>query len=331
MVAREVTLVAHLATACARVRSPNMPAETALGIGSGLAVRLQEACVRIGGLSLAVSGVSSDEVRLSRELQTFQDFDENPDIEIKVEWVDQLQRLRGATVFDSGALWKLFLDGGEYIFDFTSAAFGFFPYKRLRASQGFRNAQLILSREALRDHRPVFPLEYPTDELMITNYLASGVGVEVHGCGLVDSDTGGHLFLGHSGSGKSTTARIWETFRAPKILSDDRIILRLHDGELWMYGTPWHGEAAFASPGKAKLNRIHILRHGSQNRFTALPQARAVGEVFARCFPPFHSQTGLERTLEFIKRALDFVPCYEFEFRPDRSSVAAVLGSANHD
>jgi hypothetical protein len=136
------------------------------------------------------------------------------------------------------------------------------------------------------------------------------------------------LFLGHSGAGKSTTARIWETFRTPEILSDDRIILRLHDGELWMYGTPWHGEAAFASPGKAKLNRIHILRHGTQNRFTSLPQVRAVGEVFARSFPPFHSPVGVERTIEFIRRVLEVVPCFEFEFLPDSSSVAAVLGAA---
>lgn len=305
-----------------------MPAETASEIGTAGSVGLQEACVRIGGLSLALSGVSSDEVRMSREMQSFQDVDENPDIEIEVEWVDQLQRLRGAPAFDSGALWTLFLDGQEYIFDFTSAAFGFLPYKRLRARGEFRRAQLILSREALRNHLPVNPLEYPTDELMITNYLASGVGVEVHGCGLVDPDTGGHLFLGHSGAGKSTTARLWETFRAPEILSDDRIILRLHHGELWMYGTPWHGEAAFASPGKAKLDRIHILRHGSENRFALLPKARGVGEVFARSFPPFHNPAGLERTIEFIKSALDAAPCFEFQFVPDRTSVAAVAGLA---
>jgi hypothetical protein len=328
MVARGVTLVAHLATACARVHNLSMPAETVSEIATGRPLQRQEACVRIGGLSLALSGVSSDEVRLSRELQAFQDSAENPDIEIEVEWADRLQRLRGAPVYDSGALWTLFLDGGEYIFDFTSAAFGFLPYKRLRASKGFRKAQLMLSREALRNHLPVDPLEYPTDELMITNYLASGVGVEVHGCGLVDQDTGGHLFLGHSGTGKSTTARLWETFRAPEILSDDRLILRLHHGELWMYGTPWHGEAAFASPGKAKLERIHILRHGSENRFELLPKARGVGEVFARSFPPFHNPAGLERTIEFIKSALDAAPCFEFQFVPDRTSVAAIVGLA---
>lgn len=303
-----------------------MPGETVSAIATAGPIRLSQACVRIGGLSLALSGASSEEVRLSHELEAFQLLDESPDIEVQVEWVDRLQPWRGKPVFDSGALWMLFHDGPEFIFDFTSPAFGALPYKRLRTGLEFRSAQLTLNHEALRNHCPIFPLEYPADELLITNYLALGMGVEVHGCGLVDPDAGGQLFLGHSGAGKSTTARVWETFRAPKILSDDRIILRLNDGELWMYGTPWHGEAAFASPGKAKLSRIHILRQGTQNRFSRLPQARAVGEVFARSFPPFHGQAGLERTLEFIKRALDEVPCYEFQFLPDGSSVAAVLG-----
>jgi hypothetical protein len=303
-----------------------MPAAPVPGIATARPVRLHQACVRIGGISLALSGACSDDVRLSCESEVFQNFDENPDIEVRVEWVEKLQRGRGNRVFDSGALWTLFRYGREFVFDFNSPAFGLLPYKRLRADAEFRKARLILSREALRNYRPIFPLEYPADELLITNYLASGLGVEVHGCGLVDRESGGHLFLGHSGSGKSTTARLWETFRTPEILSDDRIILRLHGGELWMYGTPWHGEAAFAAPARAKLDRIHILRHGTENRFSAIPQARAVGEVLARSFPPFHSPAGLERTVEFIKQALDAVPCYEFQFIPDGSSAAAVLG-----
>jgi hypothetical protein len=213
------------------------------------------------------------------------------------------------------------------VFEFTSPLLGNHPYKRMQVDQGFSMAEVILSRAALDRCGKVSPLEYPACELLITNYLATqGLGVEVHGCGLIDAETGGHVFLGHSGAGKSTTTRLWKSVRAPEILSDDRIILRLHEGELWMYGTPWHGEAAFAAAGKAKLNRIHILRHGTENKFAALPQARAVGEVFARSFPPFYSPAGLERTVEFIKRALDAVPCYEFEFLPDDSSVAAVLG-----
>ena len=191
-------------------------------------------------------------------------------------------------------------------------------------TRDFTSAQLTLNSNLLPEH--AWPLEYPADELLITNYLAHhGLGVEVHGCGLIDAETGGHLFLGHSGAGKSTTTRLWKSSRNPEILSDDRIILRLHDGELWMYGTPWHGEAAFASAGKAKLGRIVILQHGERNQISRMSFSRAVGELFARCFPPFHSAAGLHSTVNFLEKTVRTVPYYEFQFVPDSSAVEMVL------
>jgi hypothetical protein len=269
---------------------------------------------------------------MDRDVSLFRVENARPDIQITIKRAGSLDSCASKVMFDSGAVWRLFHEGTTRKFDFHSPLFGRRPYKRLHMNSDFRNGELILSSQLYEQENECCPLEYPADELLITNYLAHhALGIEVHGCGLIDAETGGHLFLGHSGAGKSTTARIWETFRVPEILSDDRIILRLHDDELWMHGTPWHGEAAFASPGKAKLDRIHILRQGRQNTFSALPPARAVGEVFARSFPPFHSEEGLEHTLDFIKQALEAVPCYEFEFLPDGSSVAAVLGFGNRD
>jgi hypothetical protein len=303
-----------------------MLAEAASGIEGSRALCLHESYVRIGGISLALNGSALDDVRVSRELEMFRDDSEAANIEVSVEWAERLRPWRGESVFDSGALWTLFRDGPDFIFDFTSPAFGACPYKRLRTDGEFRGAQLILNHQALQNHKPVFPLEYPADELLITNYLATGLGVEVHGCGVVDSETGGHLFLGHSGAGKSTTTLLWQSLRNPQILSDDRIILRLHDGELWMYGTPWHGEAAFATPGKSRIRRIFILEHGQQNKISPLTRSRAVGELFARCFPPFHSAEALERTISVLDQILDSVPCYQFQFVPDASAVNTVVG-----
>ncbi len=291
-------------------------------------------CFDIGGVGLQIRGNSSSDVYVGPELQPFrrQSLPRRTeiDLDIEVTWVDELTLQDKESNFESGATWRLFNHGTEFEFEFNSPVFGCGPYKRLRVEHGFRYAQIFLSRAAREHCGRIAPFEYPANELLITNYLATyGLGVEVHGCGLIDRETGGHLFLGHSGAGKSTTARVWESFREPEILSDDRIILRLHDGQLWMYGTPWHGEAAFASPAKAKLDRIHILRHGKENKFTRVAQSRAVGEIFARAFPPFHSASGVGRTLEFINRALEAAACYEFEFLPDRSSIAAVLGSCS--
>jgi hypothetical protein len=282
-------------------------------------------CVRIGDISLSLVARGSDDLLLDTGLEAFRIESASADICLDVCWQSDL-RARQEPIFDSQALWALFREDGDFVFNFTSPLLGPHPYKCLRIDESFRVGKLVLSREALETYRPVCPLEYPADELLITNYLARhGLGVEVHGCGLIDGETGGHLFLGHSGAGKSTTTRLWQSLRNAEILSDDRIILRLHDGELWMYGTPWHGEAALASPSKAKLNRIFILQHGDENKVTALSPSQAVGELFARSFPPFHSPAGLERSVEFLHGVTKTVPCYEFCFLPEASAIQTVL------
>ena len=287
-------------------------------------------CVRVGDISLALTGNSRREISLSVDCAKFCSETLPAEIEVRVEFASTLGPASRTPEFDSGAVWKLFRDDSGFVIDFINIRLSSSPYKRMWVEHNTRHARIALNLDLVQDDGAVYPLEYPADELLITNYLASrGLGLEVHGCGVIDAEYGGQLFLGHSGAGKSTTTRIWETFRNPEILSDDRLILRLHDGELWMYGTPWHGEAAFASPGRAKLNRIFILQQGRQNAIRELSKAQAAGEIFARSFPPFHSPVGLERTLEFIHRALTVVPCYEFQFLPDKTAVETVL--AFHD
>ncbi|HWZ80076.1 MAG TPA: hypothetical protein VNX87_26300 [Candidatus Sulfotelmatobacter sp.] len=212
-----------------------------------------------------------------------------------------------------------------YVFDFATPVLGDQPYKRLSVDKKFSNARLLLNQAYLSDGRRVYPLEYPLDELLVTNWLTRNGGVEVHGCGLLDDSTGAHLFLGHSGAGKSTTARLWRSLRAARVLSDDRIILREESNEIWMHGTPWHGEAGFASPKKTQINKIFVLEHGDRNELRRLPQARAVAEMFARCFPPFYSQESLAFTFSFLHQITNRVPCYLFRFVPDESAVGEIL------
>ena len=295
--------------------------------GTGTGPDLARVC--IGDVVLSLAGLAAEETELNRELAPFckrGERDADADIEVTIDWAPELHSRSGDKAFDSGSLWTLTRENEEFVFDFASPFLGAAPYKRMRVDPGFRSARITLSRRLLGEHSPVSPMEYPTDELLITNYLAAtGQGVEVHGCGLVDPEHGAFLFLGHSGAGKSTTTMLWKSLRDPEILSDDRLILRLHEGELWMYGTPWHGEAGFASAAKASLKRIFILQHGQRNRFRRMPMSEAVGELFARCFPPFHSALGLRNTVEFLNQVASTVPCCEFQFIPGPTAVEAVL------
>jgi hypothetical protein len=304
-----------------------MFAETFEGAAIVQTAGIRRCCIRIGKVSIGLSASSEDDIRLDPELDAFRTGSTNCDIEVKVQWADHLTRPSGRKVFDSGSIWTLYEENEGFVFDFATPVLGCQPYKRLGVDRGFSTAQLLLNRDCLPEGKPVCPLEYPLDELLVTNWLATSGrrGVEVHGCGLVDSGIDGHLFLGHSGAGKSTTTRLWRALRPVRVLSDDRIILHEHANEIRMYGTPWHGEAGFASPENAKINRIFVLEHGDRNEILSLPRARAVAELFARCFPPFYSHLPLESTLSFLHHITDCVPCYLYRFVPDRSAVQDIL------
>jgi hypothetical protein len=304
-----------------------MFAETLQSTASVQSGGMHRCCIRIGKVSIGLSASSEDNIQLDPELNAFR-IDSPPcDIEVKVQWADHLARPSGRKVFDSGSIWTLYEENEGFVFDFATPVLGSEPYKRLLVNEEFSAARLFLNRTCLPQGRPVYPLEYPLDELLVTNWLATSGrrGVEVHGCGLVDSGGGAYLFLGHSGAGKSTTTRLWKSLRPVRVLSDDRIILHEQANEIRMYGTPWHGEAGFASPEYAKIDRIFVLEHGDENDIRPLSQARAVAELFARCFPPFHSHSPLDSTLSFLHHITDCLPCYLYRFVPDRSAVKEIL------
>jgi hypothetical protein len=301
-----------------------MYAETSV-VARAQPVGMHRSCVRIGDVSIGLCADCPDDVELTGEMQRFQSIATDCDIDVSVQWTDRLQKPSGRKLFDSGSVWVLHEEDDGLVFDFATPVLGCQPYKRLAVDRGFSDARLLLNRECLRASRRVFPLEYPLDELLVTNWLAGSRGVEVHGCGVVDHGTGGHLFLGHSGAGKSTTARLWRSFRGVQVLSDDRIILREQSNEIWMHGTPWHGEAGFASPEKAKVRKIFVLEHGVRNQILPLPKARAVEELFARCFPPFYDHGALTFTLSFLHRITGCVPCYLYRFVPDQGAVSEIL------
>src|SRR5580692_7132330 len=288
---------------------------------------------RIGGVSVQLVGQSDDDVTLVPSLEPFRAANPGSNINIQVEWMENLRPPAGRTLFDSGSVWKMFEDGAGFQFDFSAPIFGEQPYKRLLVDCKFRRAKLQMSAEAFAGTEyAIAPLEYPLDELLIMHRLTQEKAIELHSCGIVRPDGTGNLFVGHSGAGKSTTTRLWTSQEDVEVLSDDRIIVRRDDATnlscvsgMRMYGTPWHGEAAYASPGSAPLERIFILEHGYGNVLTRLSPSQAVAELFARAFVPFHRHEYVETALEFLQAVVAIVPCYRYAFEPDPRAVEKIL------
>jgi hypothetical protein len=279
---------------------------------------------RIAGITFGLQAEGELRLTPERELSAFAVAPGPCDVNLQVAWADSLRVPASPLLFHSGGLWSLFAEPSGYRFSFLSPLLGMTPYKEAWLDSEFRSGRVLLSRRYFDTDRPVYPLEYPLDELLMIHRLSRGDGVEVHAVGISDENGRGHLFLGHSGAGKSTTARLWIDRPGVRILSDDRIILRVQDGKVWMHGTPWHGDAGIASPDCAPLSGIYLLAHGSSNEQFPLAAGRAAAELFTRCFVTHHSADGIQFTLDFLDRVAREVPCSIFQFVPDESAVEAI-------
>jgi len=282
----------------------------------------------VGGVSVRVAGDHLRSVALALPLMPFSTELTNADIDLRVEWVDRLRSCPDRPLFDSGALWRLHESADDFRFEFTAAVFGNTPYKELLVDHSFARATLRVSETAMRLVPDTAPLDYPLDELLIMHRLTQEKAIELHGCGIVRANGVGNLFVGHSGAGKSTTTRLWTERGNVEVLSDDRIIVRRESsntGRMLIYGTPWHGEAHYASPGSAPLSRIFVLEHGDRNRLTRLTESQAVAELFARSFVPFHRHEYVDCALSFLQELVSAVPVFRYDFEPDQRAVDTIL------
>lgn len=286
---------------------------------------------RIGEVSLGISS-ASPEMNLVPDagLHEFLVADTHCEMEFEAAWSDNFGPPPGDLIFESGGLWRLFQDGEGYCFRFTTSYLGAQPYKQARVSRDFSGGRVELLREYFSVDCGVNPLEYPLDELLWIHRLSQGSGVELHGCGVITPEGRGLLLCGHSGAGKSTSARLWTGMKDAHVLSDDRIILRRESsGRFTMHGTPWHGDAGVAEAASWPLDAIFILCHAPRNRLRPMATASAAAELLARSFVPHHSADSLSFLLEFFAELTRSVPCSQFEFVPDFSAVEALLREAS--
>ncbi len=284
-------------------------------------------CLEVADISLMVRSADPT-LKLETEgaMKDFLSGEDQPDARVTATWSDLSQMSLGQKVFDSDAVWKLYRCNGSYIFSFTSSVFGSVPYKVASFDPSFTSGQVYLHQQYFESEPVLYPLEYPLAELWMVNLLAQGRGAEVHGCGLVNAQGEGHLFVGQSGAGKSTMARLWQSQPGIQILSDDRIVRRKIGQKLWMHGTPWHGEAEFGSATRAPLTRIYFLQHGEKNEVLPQRPAQAIGHLFTCSFPPCYNSEAVDFTLGFFEEVVQAVPCFELRFLQDESVIELISG-----
>lgn len=133
------------------------------------------------------------------------------------------------------------------------------------------------------------------------------------------------LFLGESGTGKSTHTRLWrENIENATMLNDDSPILRIENGKILAYGSPWSGKMHCYLKSAYPVAACVRLSQAPHNKIKRLSIHRAFAALHPSCPPEFAYDDALyDYVSEFLSQLLLKVPVYHLEALPD--AAAALL------
>ena len=131
------------------------------------------------------------------------------------------------------------------------------------------------------------------------------------------------LFLGESGTGKSTHTRLWrEHIESAVLLNDDSPMIRVEDGKVWAYGSAWSGKTPCYKNERYELKACVRLSQAPYNKIQKLSVLQAYGAIHPSCAPEFaYDDTLYDEVSRTIGEILSVVPCYHLACLPDREAA----------
>lgn len=146
--------------------------------------------------------------------------------------------------------------------------------------------------------------------------------LEMHSS-VVVKDGKGYMFLGKSGTGKSTQSRMWlEAIEGAELLNDDNPIIRvMPDGKARVFGSPWSGKTPCYKNMDAEIGGIVKIRRCLENKITRLSVFEAYATIYSSCSGlkaegPIGD--GLHETMEAVALG---VPFYVLDCLPDNDAA----------
>ena len=161
--------------------------------------------------------------------------------------------------------------------------------------------------------------------LMYAFRTASLMTLEMHAAVVVrrGDEAKGYLFLGHSGTGKSTHARQWlAAFEDAWLLNDDNPILRVMDnGEVRVYGSPWSGKTPCYKNESAPVGGIIKLSQAPENKIQTISLPQAYAYMLSSASGLKMEQTMADNMFETIKHIITHIPCYHLACLPNEEAA----------
>ena len=153
-------------------------------------------------------------------------------------------------------------------------------------------------------------------------FATAGLGTLLLHASVTRYEGRGNLFFGVSGTGKSTHSRLWHEFvPGSDLMNDDNPVIRLEDGQFFVYGSPWSGKTICYRNVVAPVNALVRLEQYPENRITRLESLQAYASIIAAVSTIRWNHDIMSLLIPTIERVAMTVPCFQLRCRPDEEAV----------
>lgn len=143
----------------------------------------------------------------------------------------------------------------------------------------------------------------------------------------------GYLFLGKSGTGKSTHSRMWlENIPGCRLLNDDNPIVRvLEDGTVMVYGSPWSGKTrCYVNAEYPAGGFVQIMQYPS-NIISRQNTLDSYISVYTSCSGLKMDEAMNDLLHSTIENVIEKVPCWLMKCLPDGNAARVCCTTVTHE
>ncbi len=139
---------------------------------------------------------------------------------------------------------------------------------------------------------------------------------------VIENEGRGYLFLGKSGTGKSTHSRLWiENIKGSKLLNDDNPIIRILDGIPYVFGSPWSGKTPCYKNQKLPISGIVRLQQSPYNRIGRLSGIASYAALLPSCSCMKWDQDMADDIHDSVCKVISEIPIYRLECLADKNAA----------
>lgn len=138
----------------------------------------------------------------------------------------------------------------------------------------------------------------------------------------VTVDGKGYAFLGKSGTGKSTHSKLWlQNIEGSMLLNDDNPVIRITEGNAWIWGSPWSGKTSCYINTGVPLKGVVRLRQHSINEIVKFSSLKAYAELLTSCSCMKWEEKVMSPVHDTVAQLATTVACYRLSCLPNREAA----------